>query len=67
MDLYGLIHGLKRSRDGKIRQIEIEYQNFNERTKHHTNRGTREVVFIHPVKELGVIRKLSNLLAKDYD
>ena len=61
---YGLIHGLKRSRDEKIRQIVIECQNFNERTKRHTNRGTREVVIIHPVKELGLIREYSNLLAK---
>ena len=58
---YGLIKDLKISRDKKIREIEIEYQNFNERTKRFTKRGTREVVVIHPVHELGLLRELNIL------
>ena len=58
---YGIICGLKTSRDGKIRQIEIEYQNHTEKVKRVTNRGTRDVVVIHPYDELGLIREL-NLL-----
>ena len=49
---YGIISDLKISRDGKIRQIEIEYQNFSENVKRKTNRGTREIVVIHPLEEL---------------
>ena len=59
---YGLITDLKVSRDGKIRQVEIEYQNYNENTKRKTNRGTREICVIHPFDDLGLIREL-NILA----
>lgn len=60
---YGIICDLKVSRDHKIRQIEIEYQNVNESTKRRTTRGTREVVVIHPVNELGLVRELNTLAA----
>ena len=59
---YGLIKDLKVSRDGKIRQLEIEYQNHNENVKRRTNRGSREIVVIHPFEELGLMREL-NVLA----
>ena len=52
----------KRSRDGKIREVEIEYQNLAEHVKRRTTRGTREVVIIHPFEELGLIREL-NIMA----
>lgn len=60
---YGMIVDLKTSRDGKIRQIEIVYQNSTEKTKRYTSRGTREVVVIHHVDELGLIRELNILAA----
>ena len=56
---YGIITDIKVSRDGKIRQVEVEYQNYSEKTKRRTNRGTREVVVIHPVEELGLLRELN--------
>ena len=56
---YGLIKDLKISRDGKIRQVEVEYQNFSESVKRTTTRGTRELVVIHPADELGLIRELN--------
>ena len=58
---FGIITNLKASRDCKIRQLEIEYQNHNENVKRHTKRGTREIVVIHPVNELGLIRELNIL------
>ena len=61
---YGLICDLKKSRDGKIRSIDVEYQNHTERVKRRTTRGTREVVVIHPFEELGLIREL-NILFND--
>ena len=54
---------MKIGRDLKIRQIEIEYQNPSENVKRSTTRGTREVVVIHPVGELGLIRELNLLCA----
>ena len=59
---YGIICDMKRSRDGKIRQVDIEYQNHSEGVKRRTTRGTREIVVIHPYEELGLIREL-NILA----
>ena len=56
---YGIITDIKVSRDGKIRQVEVEYQNYSEKSKRRTNRGTREVVVIHPVEELGLLRELN--------
>ena len=58
---YGMVSDLKVSRDHKIRQVEIEYQNFNEGTKRRTTRGVREIVVIHPVDELGLVRELNRL------
>ena len=59
---YGMICDVKKSRDGKIRQVEVEYQNHMEKVKRRTNRGTREIVIIHPHDELGFVREL-NVLA----
>ena len=45
---YGIITDVKQSRDGRIREIEIEYLNHNESIKRRTKRGIREIVVIHP-------------------
>ena len=58
---YGIITEIKLSRDGRIREIEIEYHNHNENVKRRTNRGAREVVVIHPIDELGIMGELSKL------
>ena len=58
---YGIICGIKVSRDRKIREVEIEYQNFNENIKRRTNRGVREIIVIHPLDEVGIIRELNKL------
>ena len=58
---YGIISDLKISRDGKIRQVEVEYQNFAENVKRKTNRGTRELVVIHPIDEIGLVRELNHM------
>ena len=61
---FGIITDTKVSRDGKIRQLDIMYQNSNEKSKRFTTRGTREVVVIHHIDELGLVREL-NVLATD--
>ena len=58
---YGLVQHLKHSKDGLVREVVIEYQNSNENVKRVTSRGVREVVVIHPVDELGIIRELNTL------
>ena len=58
---YGIISDRKISRDGKIREIEVEYQNHFEKVKRRVPRGTREVVVIHPSQELGLMRELNAL------
>ena len=58
---YGIICDLTVGRDGKIRNLQVEYRNHNEQTKRCTNRGTREVVVIHPIDELGPMREINRL------
>ena len=58
---YGIICNTKKSRDEKIRQVEVEYQNHTEKVKRRSNRGTREIVVIHPHDELGLARELNTL------
>ena len=58
---FGIISDLKVSRDGKIREVEVEYQNSSEQIKRRTSRGTREIVLIHPIDELSLVRELNNL------
>ena len=49
---YGRVCSVKRGTDGKVRTIEVEYQNHNEGVKRKTVRGVRDVVIIHRVDEL---------------
>ena len=49
---YGIVTLVNRGRDGHIRKIEVEYQNYNENIKRKTIRGVRDVVIIHSVDEL---------------
>ena len=58
---YGIIHGIKTSRDCKICEVEIEYQNFSENIKRQTIQGVRDVVVIHQVDESVIMRELNQL------
>ena len=55
---YGIVVSLKPSKDGRIRTVEIEYQNAAEKVKRITTRGVRELVVIHPVDEIGLSSEL---------
>ena len=59
---YGLVTSLKPSRDGHIREIEVEYMNHNESVKRRTNRGVRDLVIIHPVDELSIYERLDHIV-----
>ena len=52
---------LKKSRDGHIRQVTVEYQNSNETIKRTTERGVRDLVVISPVDELDIYESLNEL------
>ncbi len=56
---FGVIADIKASRDGKIRQVEVQYQNHTEKVKRTTSRGCREIVVI-------LIREL-NILATSFE
>ena len=62
---YGIITNVKVSRDGRIREVEVQYQNHNENFKRSTNRGVRKIVVVHPVDELDVVREL-NLVSQKF-
>ena len=58
---YGIITEVKVGRDRRIREVKIQYKNHNENVKCSTNRGVREIVVIHPVDELDIMREVSTL------
>ena len=58
---YGLVKEVVVGRDGKIREIEVEYQNYNEAVKRRTIRGVRDVVVIHPADEIGIELELGEI------
>ena len=58
---YGIISDVQTTRDGRIRKLEIEYMNHNEKTRRKTTRASRDVVVIHPLGELGIIRELNRI------
>ena len=58
---YGIVTSVSFSRDGRIRKVEVEYTNPTENVKRKTIRGTRDLIVIHPVEELGLSKELSDL------
>ena len=58
---FGIISGTKTSRDGKIRQIEVKYQNHNENVTRTTERGVQHIVVVHPIGELDIIHELNSI------
>ena len=60
---YGIISKTKISRDGKIREIEIEYHNHDGNKKRRTIKGVRDVVLRH-LDKIGMMREL-NALSQD--
>ena len=58
---YGIVSDLKQGRDGRIRKVTVEYQNYNENVKRTTERGTRDLVIISPIDELDLYESLNQL------
>ena len=49
---YGIVTSVNIGRDGCVRTIQVEYQNYNENTKRRTIRGVRDIIVIHKVDEI---------------
>lgn len=49
------------SRDSKVRKVVVKYVNSSESTRRETRRSVREVVAIHSVDELGIVRELGEI------
>ena len=58
---YGMVVSISASRDGKIRTVTVQYQNHGENVKRSTTRSVRDLVVIHPVEELGIMKELDDL------
>ena len=58
---YGIVTKTFESKDGLIRSVEVQYQNFNENVKRSSKRGVRDIIVIHPVDELGISAELDDL------
>ena len=58
---YGLVKSVEIGRDQKIRSIILEYQNHCESFKRETRRAVREIVVVHLLHELGIIRELGEI------
>ena len=55
---YGVISAVYESKDGLIRTVLVEYQNHGENVKRTTKRSVRDLVVIHPIEELGIMKEL---------
>ena len=58
---YGIVTKTFQSKDGLVRSVEVQYQNFNENVKRLSKRGVRDIIVIHPVDELGISAELDEL------
>ena len=58
---YGIVKGVDVGRDQKIRSVIVEYVNHNESSKRESRRAVREIVVVHPVNELSIIREIGEI------
>ena len=58
---YGIVKSTEVGRDTKIRCVIVEYRNHNEEFNRETRRAVRELVVIHRVDELSIIREIGKI------
>ena len=58
---YGMIKKIEVGKDGKVRSAIVEYQNHNEDSKRESRRAIRDLVMVHPIDELGLIREIGEI------
>ena len=49
------------SKDGKVRKVDVEYNNSNETVKRKTTRSVRDLVVIHHVDEMNILQELNTV------
>ena len=57
----GRVSKVYEGKDGRVRRVDVEYQNHNEEVKRSTERGVRELVVVHPIDELDIYTQLHEL------
>ena len=55
---YGIIVDSIKSRDNITRTVKIEYRNHSENIKRCTRRGVHDLIIIHPIEEIGILKEL---------
>ena len=55
---YGMISDLSRSSDNKIRKATVRFRNSIETVDRFTNRAVRQLIVIHPMDELNMMKEL---------
>ena len=60
---FGVVHDTIVGKDGLIRRVTVEYQNASERTKRETHRAARDLVMIHSVDDLDIMKDLGKMAA----
>ena len=58
---YGIVKELEPSKDEVVRKVVVEYVNSSEDVRRQTRRSVRELVVIHPLDELGIVRELGEI------
>ena len=59
---YGMVESVETNKDdGKIRTVEVRYQNHHESHQRTTRRAVRELVMIHPANELNIMEELGEI------
>ena len=58
---YGMIKSTNIGRDGKIRGVVVKYRNHNENIDRETYRAVRQLIMIHAVDELNLLRELGEI------
>ena len=58
---YGMIKKIEVGKNGKARSAIVEYKNHNEECKSESRRVIRDLVMVHPIDELGLIREIGDI------
>ncbi|XP_066931129.1 uncharacterized protein [Clytia hemisphaerica] len=57
---FGIVKSINKGRDGKIRDVIVQYQNSTEKVKRETHRSVRSLVLIRGVDEIDLMKQLDN-------
>ena len=58
---FGMVRKIHKGKDGKIRSADVKYRNSSEYIDRTTHRAVRQLVMIHPVEELSILKELHDI------